>query len=250
MTSYPSWWQMLAVLSVAVVLSTAVGMERQLRQKSAGMRTHTLVGLGAALFMIVSKYGFSDVLTEGLVTLDPSRVAGQIVSGIGFIGAGLVFVRRNKVRGLTTAASIWLTAAIGTASGAGLILPAMFVTGCHFVIAFAYPVVVRYSRLGKSSQHLLRVRYADGTGALRRIISACTEHGLAVQGFATRHPDADAGAGGVLTRLRDNLDTAMPLASGVEVELELYGTTNLSELMTQLSVLDHVDGVHCDDPLE
>ncbi|MFD9669028.1 MgtC/SapB family protein [Rhodococcus sp. NPDC059968] len=247
-TSYPSWWQMLAVLSVAVVLSTAVGMERQLRQKSAGMRTHTLVGLGAALFMIVSKYGFSDVLAEGLVTLDPSRVAGQIVSGIGFIGAGLVFVRRNKVRGLTTAASIWLTAAIGTASGAGLILPAVFVTGCHFVIAFAYPVVVRSTRLGKSSQHLLRVRYADGTGALRRIISACTEHGLAVQGFTTRHPDADNG--GVLTRLRDNLDTVLPLTGSVEVELELYGTTNMSELVTQLSFLDDVAGVHCDDPPE
>ncbi|MDV7087339.1 MgtC/SapB family protein [Rhodococcus opacus] len=79
--------------------------------------------------MIVREYGFSDLLTEGLLTLDPSGMAGQIVSGIGFIGSGLVFVRRNKVLGLTTATSIWSTAAIGTAPGVGLILPAGFVTG-------------------------------------------------------------------------------------------------------------------------
>ena len=83
-------------------LSTTIGLERELRQKSAGLRTTTLVGLGAALFLLVSEYGFFDTLAEDHVVLDPSRVAAQIVSGIGFIGGGLIFVRRDSVRGLTT----------------------------------------------------------------------------------------------------------------------------------------------------
>ena len=105
-------------LGLALVLSAIVGIEREVRQKSAGLRTHALVGTGAALFMLISKYGFSDVLVTGQVVVDPSRVAAQIVSGIGFIGAGLIFVRQDAVRGLTTAASVWVTAAIGVARGA------------------------------------------------------------------------------------------------------------------------------------
>jgi len=100
--------------------AASIGLEREIRQKNAGLRTHTLVGVGAALFVLISKYGFTDVLEPGLVVLDPSRMAAQIVSGVGFLGAGLIFVRRDSVRGLTTAASIWVTAVIGAASGAGL----------------------------------------------------------------------------------------------------------------------------------
>ena len=94
----------------------------ELRQRSAGPRTHTLVGVGAAAVMLVSKYGFGDVLANGQVVLDPSRVAAQIVSGIGFIGGGLIFVRQDAVRGLTTAAVVWITAAVGMAAGADLLV--------------------------------------------------------------------------------------------------------------------------------
>ncbi|GIH17523.1 hypothetical protein Raf01_56950 [Rugosimonospora africana] len=83
-------WTQLGELALALVLSAAIGLERELRQKSAGLRTHTLVGFSSALIMLVSKYGFTDVLGEH-VTLDPSRVAARIVSGIGFIGGGLIF---------------------------------------------------------------------------------------------------------------------------------------------------------------
>jgi putative Mg2+ transporter-C (MgtC) family protein len=83
---------------MAFLLSMLIGVEREIRQKSAGLRTHTLVGVGAALFMLISKYGFNDVLRPGLVELDPSRMAAQIVSGVGFLGAGLIFVRRDSVR--------------------------------------------------------------------------------------------------------------------------------------------------------
>ena len=109
-------WTQVGELALAFVLSATIGLERQLRQKSAGLRTHTIVGLGSALFLLVSKYGFQNVVVPGQVVVDPSRVAAQIVSGLGFIGAGLIFVQRGSVRGLTTAATIWLTAAIATAA--------------------------------------------------------------------------------------------------------------------------------------
>ena len=81
------------------MLSTIIGLEREWRQKSAGLRTHTLVGVGAALFMLVSKYGFGDVLVSDRTVLDPSRIAAQVVSGIGFIGGGLIFVRGDMCVG-------------------------------------------------------------------------------------------------------------------------------------------------------
>ena len=109
-------WLQIGELGLAFVLSALIGVEREIRQKSAGLRTYTLVGLAAALIMLVSKYGFGDVLSERVV-LDPSRIAAQIVTGIGFIGGGLIFVRRDSVRGLTTAAIVWLTAAVGMACG-------------------------------------------------------------------------------------------------------------------------------------
>ncbi|MFJ3958104.1 MgtC/SapB family protein [Arthrobacter sp. NPDC090010] len=248
LTDHTQWWQILLCLSIALILSTAVGVERQLRQKSTGMRTHTLVGLAAALFMVVSKYGFDDVADPGSVSLDPSRVAAQIVSGIGFLGAGLVFVRRNKVRGLTTAASVWLTAAIGTSAGAGLVVPAVFVTSAHFLVAYLYPVIVRSTGIASRRCHTLRVRYCDGTGALRRIILTCTEHGMLIHGFTTTR--GETSTGGVLSRLAAGTDVATLQAEQVEVEIELEGTASLPDLIRSLSQLDDVTGVSLDDDSE
>lgn len=107
-------------LLVAGVLGTVIGLEREYRAKEAGYRTHFLVSLGSALIMIVSQYGFEDILREDNVSLDPSRVAAQVVSGIGFIGAGTIILQKQIVRGLTTAAGIWATAGIGLAVGAGM----------------------------------------------------------------------------------------------------------------------------------
>jgi putative Mg2+ transporter-C (MgtC) family protein len=129
-------------LGTAFLLSAAIGLEREFRHKSAGLRTYTIVGITAALFLLISKYGFTDVLVDGRVVLDPSRVAAQIVSGIGFIGAGLIFVRVDKVQGLTTAATIWLVTGVGMACGAGLPLLALFVTFAYFIVAFVFPLVM------------------------------------------------------------------------------------------------------------
>ena len=100
---------------IACFMGYVIGYERKNRDKSAGMRTHAIVCLGAALIMIVSKYGFKDI-----PDYDASRVAAQIVSGVGFLGAGIIFVRNNTVSGLTTAAGIWTTAGVGMAIGAGI----------------------------------------------------------------------------------------------------------------------------------
>lgn len=129
-------WTHAAQFGIAFVLSCAIGIEREIRQKAAGLRTYTIVGLGAALFTLVSKFGFSDVVVTGQVELDPSRVAAQIVSGLGFIGGGVIFVHRGSVRGLTTAASIWLTAAVGCAAGAGLPVLATLATLAYFLVSY------------------------------------------------------------------------------------------------------------------
>ena len=107
-------------LLVAGILGAVIGLDREYRAKEAGYRTHFLVSLGSALIMIVSQYGFQEIIKEDSVTLDPSRVAAQVVSGIGFIGAGTIIFQKQIVRGLTTAAGIWATAGIGLAVGAGM----------------------------------------------------------------------------------------------------------------------------------
>jgi putative Mg2+ transporter-C (MgtC) family protein len=170
-------WLQLGELGLAFLLSSAIGVERELKLRSAGLRTCTLIGVSAALFTLVSKYGFADVLAQGRVVLDPSRVAAQIVSGIGFIGGGLIFVRQDVARGLTTSATVWLVAAVGMACGAGLPLLAACVTLAHFIVTYAYtPLVVRM----RSGYCELSIRYASGRQVLRQVIEQCTGQGFMI----------------------------------------------------------------------
>lgn len=213
------WWQIVELLA-AFALCSAIGLERELRQKSAGLRTHALVGLGSALFMLISKYGFGDVLGDHVV-LDPSRVAAQIVSGIGFVGAGLIFVRRDAVRGLTTAAAVWITAAVGAACGAGLLLLGLVVTIGYFVIAVLVPPALR--RLpGRSWRHdPIFVRYADGHGVLRDILSTTTARGFVVTGLDVYDRDADVHTVSVVLEVSGRGDS-----TGLTAELaELAGVS-------------------------
>ncbi|MEN3342914.1 MAG: putative Mg2+ transporter-C (MgtC) family protein [Actinomycetota bacterium] len=115
------WPHVLLRLFVAAVLGGAIGMERELRERGAGLRTHLVVCVGSALFTLVSAYGFRDFVGAGggIARIDPTRIAAQIVSGIGFLGAGAIIRQGLSVRGLTTAATLWLVAAIGMAAGAG-----------------------------------------------------------------------------------------------------------------------------------
>jgi putative Mg2+ transporter-C (MgtC) family protein len=120
------WGDTLLRVAAAAALGGAIGLERELDEKAAGLRTHMLVSVGAALFTIVGAYGFGD-FERG--TIDPSRIAAQVVTGIGFLGAGVIFRQGFTIRGLTTAASLWLVGAIGVAAGAGFWKGALIATG-------------------------------------------------------------------------------------------------------------------------
>ena len=129
-----------------------IGIERSNRSKEAGTRTHFMVACGAALIMVVSKYAFFDVITQGLyngveVRLDPSRVASTIASGIGFLGAGMIFIHKNNISGLTTAAGIWSTSGVGMAIGAG-----MYSVGIAATIIIIVAQIVLHLRGGWSKQ--------------------------------------------------------------------------------------------------
>jgi putative Mg2+ transporter-C (MgtC) family protein len=224
-------WDLIWRLGLALVLSAAIGLEREQRQKAAGLRTYTLVGLGSALFMLISKYGFFDVLDPDTVVLDPSRVAAQIVSGIGFIGAGLIFVRRDSVRGLTTAAGVWLTAAIGAACGASLAWLAVATTVAYFLVVFGLAPLARRLPASPYAPSAVRVIYEDGRGILRRVLAACTGRDFKVadvdveraEGAAEAHPGA------------------------VAVSLEIHGSGSVAALAGELAEIDGVLSVAAGD---
>ncbi len=174
----------LALLALAFVLSLAIGIERQVRQKSAGIRTHVLVGLGSATFTLVSAFGFQMVTGEG-VLYDPSRIAAQIVSGVGFLGAGLIFLRRNIVRGLTTAATVWVVAAVGMACGAGMPLLAVAVTALHLITLTVLSPLAQRLPPG-DRKRVMNVVYVEGRGVLRTILKRATEMGFTSSVLSTK----------------------------------------------------------------
>lgn len=181
-------------LLVAFGLTALIGLEREIQGKSAGLRTQTIVGTAAALILLVSKYGFQDVLQADLVVVDPSRVAAQIVSGIGFLGAGIIIFRRGSVHGLTTAAAVWESAAIGMASGAGLLLLACTVTVMHFVIVLGFMPLARRLASRLSGSIHLHITYEDGRGVLRSVLEACGRRNWQLTELAADPPGEPLGA--------------------------------------------------------
>src|SRR5436305_5369256 len=125
-----SWAEVLGRVALAAALGAVLGLERELRDREAGLRTHLLVSVGSALFTIVSAYGLKEFLTSGanVVRADPTRIAAQAVTGIGFLGAGAIIRQGLSIRGLTTAATLWVVAAIGLATGAGYYAGAVITT--------------------------------------------------------------------------------------------------------------------------
>ena len=145
------WAEMLLRLALAALLGGVLGLERELREREAGLRTHLLVAVGSALFTIVSAYGFSTFLESGasVVRADPTRIAAQIVTGIGFLGAGAIIRQGLSIRGLTTAATLWVVAAIGMAAGAGYYSAAAITTAVALIAlwplrAIAFRIVRRF----------------------------------------------------------------------------------------------------------
>ncbi|WP_215751006.1 MULTISPECIES: MgtC/SapB family protein [unclassified Gluconobacter] len=210
-------------LVLAFILSSLVGLERELRQKSAGLRTHTLVGVSAALFMLISKYGFMDILAPGRVVLDPSRVAAQVVSGIGFVGGGVIFMRRDIVRGLTTAASIWFTAALGMACGGGLILLALATTGAHFIVMVLYPRLLKRLPNTRERTSELAIQYREDM--VQPVLTCMIELGFSLDSLTFSNADANPG----------NITT---------MTVRIRGKRAISHGITALAALPGVQGVH------
>lgn len=233
----------LAELGLALVLSTLIGLERAVHQKSAGLRTHTLVGVGSALFMEVSQHGFAGVLLQDNISFDPSRVAAQVVSGIGFIGGGLIFVRRDMVRGLTTAATVWLTCAVGMACGGGLALLAVAATMVHFLVVRGYPILTRkFSTTLSARQVEVRLSYRVGGGLLPRVLELCTGQGFrVVEVRVDRAPwkDDDGHTTRTERRRRDEADTVR-VAEVVQVLLVLEGGGQPHTLVGAIGDLDGI----------
>lgn len=149
-------------LLLAVVCGLVIGIERKTRLKEAGIRTHTIVSVGSALMMIISKYGFSDVAGGGG---DGSRVAAQIVSGIGFLGAGMIFYKREALHGLTTAAGIWATAGVGMAMGAGMLV----LSGAATIIIVSIQIVMHLpiKFLSGKVYHIIMLEIDECEGAIK-----------------------------------------------------------------------------------
>ncbi|ALU39475.1 hypothetical protein AS188_06590 [Kocuria flava] len=218
----------ITLVAAAFGLTALIGLERRLRRKSAGLRTHALVGTGSAVFTLVSAYGFAPL--PGIdAGPDPSRVAAQVVTGIGFLGAGVIFTNRDVVHGLTTAASVWLSAAVGMACGAGLVPLAAAATALHLVSALLLtPLSRRLPRL--LGPRALRLRYEDGRGVLRDVLEAVREMELTASVVSTR-------------------STGSPEDPEVEVLLRLEGRTDLGTAAEQLSRVPgvrHVAQEHVD----
>ncbi len=165
-------------LIVAGICGATIGFERSRRQKDAGIRTHMIVALGAALAMVVSKYGFFDLLQYEGLRADASRIASNVITGVGFLGAGVIFVKDVSIKGLTTAAGIWATASVGLAVGAGMYTVAIGAT--ILMVVFQLVFHKFFSRL-ENTVNEFTVTISDNVDAVKNFRSMLTENKILVE---------------------------------------------------------------------
>lgn len=207
------------MVTMAFLLCSLLGLERHFHQKNAGVKTHVLVGVGACIFTLVSAYGFGPVLGDS-VRLDPSRISAQIVSGIGFLGAGVIFVNNDTVRGLTTAATVWLSAALGMACGASMIPLACYCLAMHYLLVFIIgPLANRMPSVHSNTRTV--VEYEVGMGVLRKLMVLASSHGYKATVTSTNSIRTEKGR-------------------GMRVVMKFEGPRPQAEL---LSTFSHVPGV-------
>ncbi|WP_028202184.1 MgtC/SapB family protein [Paraburkholderia nodosa] len=183
--------EILSRLLIAALLGSVIGFERERLNWAAGLRTHMLVCVGAALMMLVSAFGFADVLGEKNVVLDPSRVAAQVVSGIGFLGAGSILLRGEVVRGLTTAASLWSVAGVGLAVGGGMYTAAIGATVIMLLIlAGVKPLERRF--ISVRQQRSIQLLVERGSVSLDTVHRALGTGSVRVKQFIVQQSEDDA----------------------------------------------------------
>lgn len=197
-------------LVVATVLAGIVGLDREHHRSAAGLRTHALVGMSSCLFMIASAFGFADILGTPNVTLDPSRIAAQIVTGIGFLGAGSIIAHGVSVRGLTTAASIWTVAAIGLAVGGGMYRASLIATALTIVLLLALRPLEQKLDQRWHKQSVSAV-YAPGAVSPENILAALRGVNLQVTRLSVE-PRTEEGKERLLITLAEGGDEAMQKA--------------------------------------
>lgn len=169
---------------IAAICGALIGTERKARLKDAGVRTHLVVALGSAMFMIVSKYGFDDMIKVAvesgneIIKFDPTRVASTIVTGIGFLGAGTIFVRRNAINGLTTAAGLWSTAAVGMAIGAGQYIIGL---ACMVILVFCQWFLHNTKIFNRTSISIMTFKVAVCDKPVERLKSILEEQKIIVK---------------------------------------------------------------------
>lgn len=182
-------YEMLLRVLIAGCCGVIIGYERKSRMKEAGIRTHFVVAVGSALMMIISKYAFQDQIGWDNLSLDPSRVAAGVVSGVGFLGAGMIFMQKQTIKGLTTAAGIWATAGIGMAVGAGLYFIGIGVT----LILFLGQVMLHGRIPWLTSPMAEKIRFVldNEDGAVDRLLDCLKEHSLPIIAFNSERQGAE-----------------------------------------------------------
>lgn len=224
---WTQWFQLptptqLIAVAMTLVLCGLIGFEREYLKRDAGIRTHILVGLGSCLFTLVSIYGVPATLGGG-VTWDSSRIAAGVVSGIGFIGAGVIFFNHDTVRGLTTASAIWVAAAIGVACGVGMFTVAVLGVLLYFVAVLAIAPIVKWL-LRNRQRTVLRILYEDGHGSLRQALLHATQQGFESQVTSTHEIKRDDWR-------------------GASVEVQLTGKGDVASLVESISESNGVKAV-------
>ncbi|HEY2936875.1 MAG TPA: MgtC/SapB family protein [Gaiellaceae bacterium] len=185
-----NWEETLLRIALAAIFGGAIGLEREFREREAGLRTHMLVAVGSALFTITSAYGFRDFLVNGgaVVRADPTRVAAQIVTGIGFLGAGAIIRQGLAVRGLTTAATLWVVAAIGLSCGSGYYSAALITTLVAVFLLWPMRYIAR-RLFDRPHEHRLAVQLAPGTHAAA-VVELLERIGVRIASFEVGDDDA------------------------------------------------------------
>lgn len=175
-----STWELILRLALSALFGGVIGLEREIRLKGAGIRTHLIVAFASCMMLLVSKYGFFDLMEYEAVKLDPSRVAAGLVTAIGFLGAGTIFARNRVVTGLTTAAGLWATVGIGMTLGAGMYLISLFGTG--FIVVVQAILHRDHVMIGHVAAAII-VQLSDDPDAPERLRQALEEQGLSPSGF-------------------------------------------------------------------
>ncbi len=202
----------------ALLCGAILGLERERLERAAGLRTHALVAVSSCLIMIVSTYGFADAVASGQVSLDPSRVAAQVVSGIGFLGAGVIIFRKNTVSGLTTAASVWAAAGVGLACGGGLFWAAA-ITMVAILLVQVGLRFIEYRFFAHHHPSTLTLRIAKGDGRVAEVERLVLASKIPLRGLRLR-----------TGRTEDRIELAL-------------GTARESAVLKLLTCLSGIDGV-------